>query len=84
MARPGKLPKILTEEETDRLLSQPNQRYFGPHRDHLYMRLMLKAGLRASEATALRPEVQMRQSRYVPSLSCHRSTRIQHCLESTW
>jgi site-specific recombinase XerD len=56
MARPDKLPKILTEEETDRLLLQPNQRYFGPHRDCLFMRLMLKAGLRASEATALRPE----------------------------
>jgi integrase/recombinase XerD len=56
MASPNKLPKILTEAETDRLLSQPNRRYFGPHRDYLYMRLMLKAGLRASEATALRPE----------------------------
>jgi site-specific recombinase XerD len=56
MARPDKLPKILTQEETSSLLSQPNQRYFGPQRDYLYMRLMLKAGLRASEATALRPE----------------------------
>ena len=56
MARPDKLPKILTEAETDRLLAQPNQRYFGPHRDYLFMRLMLKAGLRASEATALQPE----------------------------
>ena len=56
MARPDKLPKILTEEETERLLAQPNQRYFGPHRDYLFMRLMLKAGLRASEATALQPE----------------------------
>ena len=56
MARPDKLPKILTDAETDRLLAQPNQRYFGPHRDYLYMRLMIKAGLRASEATALRPE----------------------------
>ncbi len=56
MARPDKLPKILTEEETDLLLAQPNQRYFGPHRDYLFMRLMLKAGLRASEATALQPE----------------------------
>jgi site-specific recombinase XerD len=56
MARPDKLPKILTEEETDRLLSEPNQRYFGPHRDYLYMRLMLKAGLRASETTALQKE----------------------------
>jgi site-specific recombinase XerD len=52
MARPNQLPKILTEAETERLLAQPNQRYFGPHRDYLYMRLMLKAGLRASEATA--------------------------------
>jgi site-specific recombinase XerD len=56
MARPDKLPKILTEAETDALLAQPNQRYYGPHRDYLFMRLMLKAGLRASEATALRPE----------------------------
>jgi site-specific recombinase XerC len=56
MARPDKLPRILTEAETDRLLVQPNQRYFGPHRDYLFMRLMLKAGLRASEATALQPE----------------------------
>jgi integrase/recombinase XerD len=56
MARPDKLPKILTETETDRLLAQPNRRYFGPHRDYLYMRLMLKAGLRASEATSLRKE----------------------------
>jgi integrase/recombinase XerD len=56
MARPDKLPKILTEEETDRLLSQPNRRYFGPCRDYLYMRLMLKAGLRASEAVSLQPE----------------------------
>ncbi len=56
MARPDKLPRVLTEEETGRLLAQPNQRYFGPHRDYLYMRLMLKAGLRASEATALCPE----------------------------
>jgi integrase len=29
MARPDKLPKILTEEETDRLLSEPNRRYYG-------------------------------------------------------
>ena len=56
MARPDKLPRVLTEEETERLLAEPNQRYFGPHRDYLYMRLMLKAGLRASEATALQPE----------------------------
>jgi site-specific recombinase XerD len=56
MSRPDKLPKILTEEETECLLHEPNRRYYGHHRDYLYMRLMLKAGLRASEATALRPE----------------------------
>ena len=56
MARPGKLPRVLTDAETDRLLDQPNQRYFGPHRDYLYMRMMLQAGLRASEVMALRPE----------------------------
>jgi len=56
MARPDTLPKILTEEEIDRLLDEPNQRYYGPHRDYLYMRLMLKTGLRAGEAVALRPE----------------------------
>jgi site-specific recombinase XerD len=56
MIRPDQLPKVLTEEETERLLEQPNRRYYSPHRDYLYMRLMLKAGLRASEAVALRPE----------------------------
>jgi site-specific recombinase XerD len=56
MNRPDKLPKVLTAEETDRLLSQPNHRYFSPHRDYLFMRLMLKAGLRASEAVSLKPQ----------------------------
>jgi len=56
MARPDKFPKILTKAETDRLLSEPNQRYFRPRRDYPYMRIMLKAGLRASEATPLRKE----------------------------
>lgn len=55
MSRPDKLPKLLTEEETDSLLKQPNRRYYGPHRDYLFMRLMLKAGLRASEATPYAP-----------------------------
>jgi integrase/recombinase XerD len=56
MARPNQLPKVLTEPETSSLLDQPNQRYYGPHRDYLYMRIMLKAGLRASEAVSLQPE----------------------------
>lgn len=53
---PDRLPKILTEDETQRLLNQPNRRYFSPCRDYLVMRLMLKAGLRAAEAVSLRPE----------------------------
>jgi integrase/recombinase XerD len=56
MSRPDKLPLVLTDDETSSLLGQPNQRYYGPHRDYLYMRIMLKAGLRASEAVSLRPE----------------------------
>jgi len=56
MSRPDRLPKVLTEDETERLLEQPNQRYYGPHRDSLLMRLMLKCGLRVSEAVSLRPE----------------------------
>jgi site-specific recombinase XerD len=54
--RSDTLPKVLTEEETSSLLDEPNQRYFGPHRDYLLMRLMLKAGLRAAEVVSLRPE----------------------------
>ncbi len=55
------MQQILTEAETERLLSQPHQRYFSPCRDYLYMRVVymravLKAGLRASEETALQPE----------------------------
>ena len=56
MPRPDKLPKVLTDAETERLLGQPNLRYYGPHRDYLFMRLMLNAGLRASEAVSLQPE----------------------------
>lgn len=56
MSRPDKLPKVLTDEEAEALLSQPNRRYYAPHRDYLFMRLMIKAGLRASEVTALKPE----------------------------
>jgi integrase/recombinase XerD len=56
MARPDQLPKVLTEPETTSLLEQPNRRYYGPHRDYLFMRIMLKAGLRASEAVSLQPE----------------------------
>ena len=56
MSRPDKLPKVLTDDEAERLLQQPNQRYYSPHRDYLFMRLMLKAGLRSAEAVALQPD----------------------------
>ena len=56
MSRQKRLPKVLSTEETDALLSQPNRRYFSPHRDYLMMRVMLKAGLRVGEVTTLRPE----------------------------
>jgi len=56
MSRPDKLPKFLTDAEVDRLLQQPNPRYYTPQRDLLYFRLMLNAGLRVSEAVALKPE----------------------------
>lgn len=56
MSRPDKLPKVLSDEEAEALLSQPNDRYYGPHRDRLLMRLMLDAGLRVGEAVAVKPE----------------------------
>jgi len=56
MSRPDKLPKVLSDDEGERLLDQPNDRYYGPHRDYLYMRLMLAAGLRVGEAVALKLE----------------------------
>jgi site-specific recombinase XerD len=55
MSRQKTLPKVLSNEETDSLLSQPNRRYFTPHRDYLMMRVMLMAGLRVGEVTTLRP-----------------------------
>lgn len=56
MSRRDELPKILSESEEKRLVSQPNLRCFSPHRDYIYMRLMLKTGLRVGEAVALKPE----------------------------
>lgn len=55
MDRQQTLPKVLSDEETGSLLSEPNRRYFSPHRDYLMMRVMLAAGLRVGEATSLRP-----------------------------
>lgn len=56
MARPKKLPKVLTEAEQDALLAQLNPRYRSPHRNLVMLRLMLATGLRAGEVVALRPE----------------------------
>ena len=56
MSRPDKLPKILSEQESEALLSEPNRRYYSPERDYLAMRLMLETGLRVGEVVALKPE----------------------------
>jgi len=52
--RPRKLPEVLTEEEQDRLLNQPNPRWVTGERNLALLRLMLDTGLRLSEATELR------------------------------
>jgi len=49
-----KIPEILTPEERDALLRQPNRRYPTGERNLAMLRVMLNAGLRLSEATALR------------------------------
>lgn len=54
MTRPRKLPTVLTEEEQKRLLEQPNGRYPTGLRNRCILRVMLNAGLRLSETTALR------------------------------
>jgi len=56
MPRHQKLPRVLTEDEQEALLRQFNTRYPTPHRDLCLVRLMLEAGLRASEAVAVKPE----------------------------
>ena len=54
MARPKKLPTVLTEDEQARLLAQPNPRYPTGERNGTMLRLMLNTGLRLAEVTALR------------------------------
>lgn len=49
-----KLPEILTEEEQEQLLKQPNPRYFTGERNYIMLKLMLDNGLRLSEATNLK------------------------------
>ena len=52
--RPNKLPKVLTEEEQEKILNVPNHRYVTAQRNYTLIRLMLNTGLRLSEATGLR------------------------------
>ena len=54
MARAKKLPTVLTEEEQERLLEQPNPRYPIGERNQTMFRLMLNSGLRLAEVTALK------------------------------
>lgn len=56
MARPRKLPKVLTTGEQERLLNRFNIRYPTPHRNRTMVLTMLDAGLRCGEVVALRPE----------------------------
>ena len=52
--RQKKLPKVLSEDEQEKLLNQPNSRYVTGQRNHLLLKLMLDTGLRLSEATSLK------------------------------
>jgi len=54
MARPKKLPTVLTEDEQERLLEQPNPRYPTGERNQTMLRLMLNTGLRLAEVTSLK------------------------------
>jgi len=54
MARPKKLPTVLTEDEQARLLKQPNPRYPTGERNRTMLTLMLNTGLRLAEVTALK------------------------------
>jgi len=55
MARRGfKIPEVLTQEEQEVLLRQPNPRYPTGERNRLLLRVMLDTGLRLSEAINLR------------------------------
>lgn len=48
-----KVPEVLSAEEQGALLKQPNSRYPTGERNRLILRLMLNAGLRLAETTAL-------------------------------
>ena len=50
------LPRVLTDEEQEQLLAGFNTRYWTPQRDYTACLVMLDAGLRVSEVTALQME----------------------------
>jgi len=54
MVMPKKLPVVLTEDEQERLLEQPNPRYPTGERNQTMLNLMLNTGLRLAEMTALK------------------------------
>jgi site-specific recombinase XerD len=54
MARPKKLPTVLTEDEQERLLEQTNPRYPTGERNQTMLHLMLNTGLRLAEVIALK------------------------------
>ena len=54
MARPKKLPTVLTENEQERLLEQANPRYPTGECNQTMLRLILNTGLRLAEVTALK------------------------------
>jgi integrase/recombinase XerD len=56
MARPKKLPKVLSKAEQASLLAQFNTRYDAGLRNLTMIRLMLETGLRAGEVVALRTD----------------------------
>lgn len=53
--QPGDLPRILTPDDQQRLLEQPNPRYPTGIRNRAMLVLMLHAGLKVSELLSLRP-----------------------------
>lgn len=54
MAKSKKLPEVLTNDERQALLSQPNPRYPTGERNFVMLKLMLDTGIRLSETTNLR------------------------------
>lgn len=56
MARPRRLPKVLTPDEQRALLAKFDKRYASGLRNLVAVRLMLECGLRCGEVVAVRPE----------------------------